>query len=199
MHREFAGARFIATFKRRRKIPTQLTQELSLWCRRIWQSGLAPASPSGFAGNISVRYSTGFIISVTGAEFSAMQNEDFTQVLATDIEERMITVAGRSKPSSESFLHDMVYRCRPEINAVIHGHDDLVLQHHTDMQLPVTAREHPSGTLELTAEAIKVLNHNDYILLRNHGFLALGETQDMAGNLALRKHEVAAVWAEPAQ
>ncbi len=189
----YTGARFIATFKRRPPIPAGLTGELALWSRRICESGLAPRCPEGFAGNISVRRGTGFIISAAGAELCNMQNEDFIQVLDVEIEERCIVVAGRSKPSSESFLHNAVYKCRPEINAVLHGHDDLVLQYHRDLQLPVTASERPPGTLELMKEVINVSNSHDYIVVRNHGFLALGETLDLAGHLALRKHEAAVV------
>ncbi len=187
----YTGARFIATFKRRLPIPAELTAELALWSRRICESGLAPRCPEGFAGNISVRRGTGFIISAAGAELCNMQNEDFIQVLDVEIEERCIVVAGRSKPSSESFLHNAVYKCRPEINAIIHGHDELVLKYHSDLHLPVTAKEQPHGTLELMNEVINVINSHEYIVLKNHGFLALGETLDRAGHLALREHEAA--------
>ncbi len=187
----YTGARFIATFKHRPAIPAELTNELSLWSRRICESGLAPRCPGGFAGNISVRHGTGFIISAAGAELCNMQNEDFIQVLDVEIEERCIVVAGRSKPSSESFLHNAVYKCRPEINAVIHGHDDLVLENLKDLHLPVTANERPHGTLELMNEVLNVINGHEYIVMKNHGFLALGERLDLAGHLALRKHEAA--------
>ncbi len=191
--KSYTGARFITTFKRRPAIPAELTRELAQWSRRICESGLAPRCPEGFAGNISVRRETGFIISAAGADLCNMQNEDFIQVMDVEIEERCIVVAGRSKPSSEAFLHNAAYKCRPEINAIIHGHDDLVLKYHRDLHLPVTAREQPHGTLELMNEVIEAFNSHDYIVLKNHGFLALGETLGMAGHLALRMHEAAAV------
>jgi ribulose-5-phosphate 4-epimerase/fuculose-1-phosphate aldolase len=51
--------------------------------------------------------------------------------------------------------------------------------------LPVTEKEYESGTVELAKEVLKVLGDHKLIVLRNHGFVSLGNTMKEAGELAL--------------
>jgi L-fuculose-phosphate aldolase len=191
MAEPYSGTRFTTIFRARTPVPATLTRELSWWCGHLAESDLTPAMPGGFAGNLSIRYKAGFIITSAGADLGHIREEDFTQVLNANPDRRQVTAIGLRIPSSESFIHYAIYKNRREIQAVIHGHDELVLEHSRELDLPITAMERPYGTLELMQEVLKVLGNHSYIILRNHGFLALGATLDEAGQEALRQQAAA--------
>ncbi|MFB0515391.1 MAG: class II aldolase/adducin family protein [Candidatus Neomarinimicrobiota bacterium] len=187
----YSGPKFQTIFKARQRVTDERLPELSAWCRRFSEYGLAPAAGQAHAGNMSIRSGQGFIITAAGADLGNMQADDYGQVLEMDVERRRVIAIGLKEPSSETIMHSSIYERRPEINAVFHGHDPLVLQYGSDLNLPISAREQPYGTLELVGEVQKVLGRHYYIVLRGHGFLALGETMDRAGNEALRYHDAA--------
>ena len=59
------------------------------------------------------------------------------------------------------------------------------------MKLPVTKKEQAYGSIELIEEVEKILQNQFYLVLKNRGFLSLGETMERAGNLALQIHQKA--------
>jgi len=85
---------------------------LARWCA---ERGWTPAT----AGNFSVRDAeTGRIyISRSGMDKGQMTPGD---VLELDAEGRV--VSGEGKPSAESGLHVVIYRDRPQVNAIVHVH-----------------------------------------------------------------------------
>ena len=50
---------------------------------------------------------------------------------------------------------------------------------------PVTEKEYKPGTIELANEVLRILGDNDLIVIKNHGFIALGKTMKEAGDMAL--------------
>lgn len=165
--------------------------KLKQWGKRFFDLGLAPTSDIGGAGNLSFRTNNGFIITATSADLGDLQKEDFVEVISADRDHREIVCKGVREPSSESFIHDAVYRKRTDVRAVFHAHADFVLFHARELSVPVTKREQPYGTISLMDEVINILGNHLYILIRNHGFLALGSSMDQAGEEALRQHEQA--------
>lgn len=141
-------------------------------CRRLARAGLAPAG----AGNASVRREKGFLVTRTAADLGALRPDDFVEVLSCDLDRAELVVAGLHEPSSESMLHAGVYTARPDVGAVLHGHSDRLLERAEQLVLPVTERERPYGTAELVAEVLRALGGHGFLVIRGHGFLALGET-----------------------
>jgi ribulose-5-phosphate 4-epimerase/fuculose-1-phosphate aldolase len=159
--------------------------ELIDWCRRLDRLGLAPES----AGNLSFRTGAGFIITASGIELKAVKKGDLVEVLkvGTGGGGMKVYARGRVAPSKESVLHSVIYRLRTGINAVFHTHDRLVLEYAGKLKLPCTEGDQPRGSYELAREAERVLSLNRdarYLVLRDHGFIALGETMAGAGRLA---------------
>lgn len=70
----------------------------------------------GTAGNISVRYQDGMLITPSGMPYEKMTEDDIVYV---DNEGNF--EAGKL-PSSEWQFHLAVYQTRPELNAVVHNH-----------------------------------------------------------------------------
>src|SRR5207249_3292022 len=91
-------------------------------------------------------------------------------------------------PSSDAPMHHMIYAKRPDVAAVFHGHDPLVLAHADRLGVPVTPQETQFGTLADAEETVRSLAQHDYLVRRGHGFVAVGRTLEKAGRLALDVH-----------
>lgn len=98
----------------------------------------------------------------------------------------VLTVAGRHEPSSESLMHAAIYAARPAVGAVFHGHSDAILRAAGRLGLPVTQREQPYGTPAMADAVLDVLSGHSLVIMRNHGFVALGRTPAEA-NAAVEK------------
>lgn len=194
----YTGVHFKTIFRTREAPRNPETQILMQWCHHFADQGLAPKRDNGYAGNLSFRTENGFIITAAGADLGNLGGDDLVQVTDANRDHNSVTVDGKKEPSSESFLHHAIYAARPQAQAVFHGHDQLVLRYGQNMHLPVTAREQPYGTLDLVDEIMQVLDNHSYIVIRNHGFIALGSDMDQAGQEALEKHQLARQYADSA-
>ena len=58
----------------------------------------------------------------------------------------------------------------------------------SESMLHVTRREDPFGSVALVRRVLEILDDHTFIVMRNHGFLALGVDMESAGQLALRVH-----------
>jgi L-fuculose-phosphate aldolase len=83
----------------------------------------------------------------------------------------IVRTVGKTPPSSEARLHWLVYQEFPKTNAIVHFHDSRLL---ASGRFPETSREHPYGTLELARDVVKTLQKRKFIILKNHGALAVG-------------------------
>jgi len=179
------GVRFETVFLGKNPPTDERTNQLIYWAKRFDKLGLAPKS----AGNLSFRTKKGFIITATGVELRATEKENLVEVVKVEIDKDQILVyaKGRVVPSKESVLHSGIYDLRPEINAVFHTHDELVLEFTDELKLPCTEGEQPRGSYELAKEVRRLLSlakNAKYLVLRNHGVIAVGETLEEAGRLA---------------
>jgi L-fuculose-phosphate aldolase len=196
MPEKYAGARFKTIFLTEEIPENGEVSRLKKWCQCFADLDLAPQRENAYAGNLSIRAEHGFIITAAGADLGSLGEDELVRVIDINRDHHSVTVYGKREPSSESFLHHAIYTARPRVHAVFHGHDELVLRYGQTMHLPVTAREQPYGTLELADEMLQVLGNHNYIVIRNHGFIALGTDMDQAGEEALEKHRIAQQFAD---
>jgi len=140
-------------------------------------------------GNLSFRLHEGmneFIITASGlGPKDDLSHECFVRVVGCDLERRVVYAFGVRKPSSESMLHYRIYELRRDVNAIFHGHSEEILRAADGMNLIQTKSWHPYGSLELVRSVEEVLDRNNFIIMRRHGFLSLGGSMDEAGKLAL--------------
>ena len=191
MTEAYTGPRFTTHFLAR-KIPKHSgIIELSEWSKTFAVLGLVPEVPDGFAGNLSFRTKDGFIITAAGANLENLRENDIVEVTDVDDDKRETIAIGKKEPSSESFLHHAIYQKRSDVHAIFHIHDEEVLNYQDKLHLPVTENEQPYGTLKLVKEVLKVFKHHNYIIIKNHGILSLGNTMERAGQEALRLHNQA--------
>ena len=179
------GVRFETLFLSKIPPRDERIDQLVYWCQRFDELGLAPMS----AGNLSFRTKQGFIITATGLELRAVKKGNLVEVMKveTNNKQTLVYVKGRMVPSKESVLHSSIYDLRSKINAVFHTHDQLVVELADELKLPCTEGEQPRGSNELVKEVQRMLGLIEdarYLVLRNHGVIAMGETMEAAGSLA---------------
>lgn len=155
----------------------------------------------GSSGNMSFRTKKGFLITCANTELGKLGSRpleyEFAEVL--DLQElasgiMCVRARGFQPPSSESPIHWMVYRLRPEVKAVLHVHDDLVLGCAEELGLAITARFQVAGTRELMKEVERLLLECpgvQYFVLRQHGTVAIGQSIKQAYGLTRKIHSMA--------
>ncbi len=157
--------------------------------RRLFERGLVART----WGNVSARVSEHlFVITPSGRAYEHLRPEDLVLLDCRDLAK-----LGRQKPSSEKGIHADAYRLRPEVNFVIHTHQDMASILSTLGQsgsVPCAAYGLPSTDLLRRAVKAQWLTHPEsrVMLLKSHGALCLGESMEEAfqNAQALEDHAV---------
>jgi L-fuculose-phosphate aldolase len=137
----------------------------------------------GTAGNISVRWQDGLLITPSSLPYNEMTSDDIVFMNMDGSYEHRLTA------SSEWRFHRDILQQRPEVNAVVHAHPI----HATafaicGMEIPAVhymiaaaggpsircAPYAPFGTEELSRAVLKALSGRTCALLANHGMVATG-------------------------
>lgn len=166
-----------------------LLQSLREEVVQVGMEALARGVVHGTAGNMSLRDAeTGLIaISPSGIPYPDVSPAD---VVIVDSEGNVVD--GHRKPSSETPLHTMVLRARPDVQAVVHTH-----AHYATVvscirpylpailtescivagpRIPVT-RYGLTGTPDFGESVLEVLTpETKAVILKNHGLIAFGDS-----------------------
>jgi L-fuculose-phosphate aldolase len=140
---------------------------------------------SGSAGNISVRWRDGMLISPAGATAASVAPEAFV-AMSLDGD-----VLSAGKPSSEWAMHAEIYRRTASAQAVVHAHPDACVAlscqrrvipafHYMiaafgGVDIPCSSYA-PFGTIELARAAVAALDRRSACLLANHGMICHAKT-----------------------
>ena len=165
--------------------------QLNTWAFLLAGLGLTPVHPGGAYGNQSYRLGvTSFIITASGmTPEKDLVPENYVLIEGLDGQNGFYT-KGVRKPSSESLLHYSIYAEFPDAGAIMHGHSGLLEQYATDLAIPVTTTFQAYGTQALAESAVDLLRKGtDFILLKDHGFVAIGKAIDAAGKVVLDYYE----------
>ncbi|HHF4959515.1 L-fuculose-phosphate aldolase [Haemophilus influenzae] len=177
---------------------TELSQKIIDTCLEMTKLGLN----QGTAGNVSVRYKDGMLITPTGMPYHLMKTENIVYVDGNGKHEE------NKLPSSEWQFHLSVYHTRPEANAVVHNHSihcaglsilekPIPAIHY---MVAVSGTDHipcvpyaTFGSHELASYVATGIKESKAILLAHHGLITCGENLDKALWLA-QEVEVLASW-----
>ncbi len=184
---------FLTNFIKKEIITDLRLEDLKYWISRFGFYDLIRPVGKDSYGNMSFRTEPGkneFIITATKEDFhdETLNPARFVKVVDCDARNNKVSVHGLETPSSETFVHHTIYKNRPDIHAIFHGHCEK-LGCEPDLNFVTTEKEHPWGSLELAREVEKVLGKENFIIMRNHGFLALGKDIDDAGKITLRAYQ----------
>ncbi|MGH2615004.1 MAG: class II aldolase/adducin family protein [Thermomicrobiales bacterium] len=160
---------------------------------QVGMEALARGVVHGTAGNMSIRDpETGLIaISPSGMPYPSVTAAD-----GVIVDDRGEVVDGSRKPSSETPLHTMVMRARPDVRAIVHTHS-----HYSTVvscirpwlppiltevclvvgpRVPVT-RYGLTGTPDFGESVLEVLTpESRAVILKNHGLICFGDSFDDA-------------------
>lgn len=161
-----------------------LKEELVNITRKLYERGLS----SGTSGNTSARLPEvpdRVLIKASGCCFGEVEGKDF---LLVDLEGNILE--GQGRPSKEIRFHLGIYRERPEVNAVIHGHSPYATAYATAFgELPVVTAAaeaglnriavvdyKPPGSEELARLVVSAFRDRDVkaAVLLKHGFVTIG-------------------------
>lgn len=136
-------------------------------------------------GNVSVRSTGGFRITASGRPKGALTPEDWVELRPA-----VASPAAERAASSEWRVHAALYDARPEVGAVVHGHAAAGLAWALGAaRLPWVDTEaallgevrvlpwiQPGGDAlaDAVVAALTVADRPDAVLLRHHGFVAVG-------------------------
>jgi L-fuculose-phosphate aldolase len=148
----------------------------------------------GTAGNISMRWTDGLLITPSGLPYEDMQADDIVFMTMDGGFEHPLT------PSSEWRFHRDILQARADVGAIVHAHPIYATA------FAMCRREIPAvhymiagaggptircasyasfGTEDLSQAALKALVDRNCCLLANHGMIATGRTLAKAMSLAI--------------
>ncbi len=162
---------------------------LNHWAYLFAQLGLAPVHDGGAYGNQSYRTGESSFVITKSAMLpgKVLQPADFCHIIGYEETTTTFVSEGTATPSSECFLHNALYQALPHINAILHGHCSLLNSHAEFLNIPVTKKFYKYGTKELAESALLLVAPSTrFFILKEHGFVALGENINSAGKLTLR-------------
>ena len=149
--------------------------------KKLADKGLSP----GFSGNISVRFEDKILVTPSGYSLGELEADD---IVVLDFDFNIIE--GDKKPSSESKMHALIYKKRPDLNARVHCHSPkasvfavngiplvqpiLAENIFTLGDIPVAKYYLPSSE-ELAQEVGSFFDVHDCVLMQNHGVIVGGK------------------------
>jgi len=170
--------------------------------RRMKAEGLVRLT----AGNVSCRIEGAglFAITPSGMPYERLEPAD---ICVVDLEGNV--VEGKRRPSTETPLHRLTYRMRPDVGGIVHTHSIYASAFAcTGQDLPVVSTElaalvggtvrcapyAESGTEAFADVAVATLGEEDLaVLFQNHGVMAVGPTLERAYAVAVGVEEAAQI------
>ena len=141
------------------------------------------------SGNFSIRDPKTNLVCITP---TGMDREEMTyhDVVVMDLDAKVVEAETGHRPTSESLMHLMVYKTRPDVNAVAHTHSKFATSFAIlkkaipavvyeianlgckEGYIPVAEYGRP-GTPELADTIVKPLHISDVALMESHGVIAV--------------------------
>jgi L-ribulose-5-phosphate 4-epimerase len=176
-----------------------IIDELNTWRQKLYNKQLIGAYADGIGyGNISIRLENNtFLITGTATgKHRQLIDKHYTRVSGFDIANNAITCHGPIKASSESLTHAAIYTSLPEVNAVVHIHNNSLWQKLLN-NVPTTSPKVTYGTAEMAREISRLLkstaaSEEKILVMAGHedGLISFGRDLSEAANMFLRHTEL---------
>ncbi len=191
MAEQYSGVKFRVNLIARAVDLDKRIESLKYWCYIFDKYQLAPPYSGGSYGNLSYRESLSEnIFIITGTQIgmkSSLSDDKFVRVTNCDFKKQELQAEGLRLPSSESMLHFAIYNCRPDVNAIFHGHSQEILSSVPKYNWTQTAHEESYGSISLVNSVLDILSpQTEFFIIKNHGFFAIGKDMTTAGEIALK-------------
>jgi L-fuculose-phosphate aldolase len=157
---------------------SQLKDEIIRIGKLLWDKGLA----TGFNGNISARVDeNSLLITASGTSLGFLNQEDLVTINLSG------EVVSQGKASSEKLLHTEIYKCFPNVQAIVHTHstytNGFFLKNDSFVPKTFEAKfylgqiksiDQNTPTVTDVKAVLDELKSNNIVVLRNHGVVAMG-------------------------
>lgn len=158
----------------------------------------------GSSGNLGFRNGKAIVVTASGTDLDKLVRADMIPVFEVDYTTIPPTIHYQKsedrKPTSEFLAYDEIFRKRPDISVILHGHN----QNTTEMAQYLenygrgfvvrTDEPKPYGTREFAvALGERLTQKSDYLIANGHGFFALGRNFSEAFVNAVDIHALAMV------
>ncbi len=182
----YTGTKFTSVRLSNNLLTKSKASHMTSWGVQFEKKGLAPQTENGHAGNLSIRTKTGFLISGAGESLSSLNNHSVSEVVSFFTQTKKVLFHGEVEPSSEAFMHGLIYQYRPDVMAVFHGHSDQITTIAPQIGYPETEKELPYGTVQGAEMVATILKTKEFCIIKNHGFVSIGPSEEAAGELTLQ-------------
>jgi L-fuculose-phosphate aldolase len=153
--------------------------------KRLLRYNMAPAN----GGNMSAGFQQGFLITASACNLGCIEDDEIVYVEEFSIDNKIVKYFGNHPPSSETFLHGLLFQKKKNILAVIHAHDEMATSMNLSGLIQETEREEPYGTVELASLCLETFRkRNDIIVLKNHGYVAVGSSLTRTTDIIIHMH-----------
>lgn len=184
----YIGIKFNAIQRSKEPLPgtSGFYSEFKCVCERLRAKDMTYAN----AGNLSVRYQNGLIITSTGSNLGCLEKDELVYVEQCHVSDEKVFYYGPTKPSSETIMHWLIYQQMPDIRAIIHAHDEFATRPELlKGEVEESKREEPYGSVELARMAMTTFDGaKQIIVLKNHGYVAVGHDLDETCDLIEQTH-----------
>ncbi|MCE7741934.1 MAG: class II aldolase/adducin family protein [Candidatus Heimdallarchaeota archaeon] len=157
---------------------SEMSESLANKMSKVLSSLPEECSP-GSSGNVSVKTEEGILISSSGTHLrNLVYPNDFCKVVSSS-EEKRISYYGSGLPSSETRMHLLIFKKRPDMRFCLHVHLPNIEKLQILNRFPVTRQFLSYGTIDLAKEASNLLQSNNTAILRDHGIVVVGKEFDV--------------------
>ena len=163
-----------------------IKEEIVATCKRLYEHHLN----GGYGGNVSVKDEGLIYITPSGMPKDTL---DYSDIIVMDFKGNILE--GSGKPSSEMRFHTLIYKERPDVNAIIHAHPPIATGFSiAHREIPIGIHEEATIVLgevpvlpyavtsseELAEEVASAIRKSNAALLSNHGAITVGESLEQA-------------------
>ncbi|MCP4218993.1 MAG: class II aldolase/adducin family protein [bacterium] len=184
----YIGIKFDAQC-RDKQLPPNCEKEISAFRENgklLLQHQMAPAN----GGNMSTRLEDGFLITASGSNLGCLEDNEIVYVESFSIEEKTVSYRGALPPSSEAFLHGLLLKEKPHISSVIHAHDEAATSMELSGIIRESEKEEAYGTVALANACLDTFTGGcDIVVLKNHGYVAVGDSLSQATGTVIDMHK----------
>lgn len=126
------------------------------------------------AGCISIRVKEGFLVTSSGSDLSNLHKDNISLVIGFNEHKNLIQWIGAKTPSSETPLHCIIQKHKKD-KIVLHFHCPKMTYSNNLAQFN-TRKYIRYGTFDLGYQLLKILDKNNFCIMKYHGEVVLGDT-----------------------
>lgn len=143
------------------------------------------------AGCLSMKVNQGFLITTSGSDMAILKEEDISYITSWDEKKCLITWMGEKVPSSEAPLHCVLHQNRSDM-LILHFHCPELTYSHKLSHLN-TEDYIRYGTFKIGHESVKMVEKNNFMILKLHGEIVIGENTSQLKRIIAKHRKMASV------